>query len=195
METKEKYTITNASKILNVSRVTLYKYLGYLKKQDGLIEEESKTFINSKGMELLRKLNIGKKLKDIINEIPIKDDNSNVEGTNISENCQKDLAEPMQKQNNIIQNIVTPENFKIMLKELSTEYNYLQIEIERKNNEISELKNQIIEKDNQIIKLSNSISDFLTSKLQNKSLNATKNKTFNKNTKNKNASLFKRIFS
>ena len=166
METKEKYTITNASKILNVSRVTLYKYLGYLKKQDGLIEEESKTFINSKGMELLRKLNIGKKLKDIINEIPIKDDNSNVEDTNISENCQKDLTEPMQKQNNIIQ-----------------------------NNEISELKNQIIEKDNQIIKLSNSISDFLTSRFQNKSLNATRNKTINKNTKSKNTSLFKRIFS
>lgn len=206
-ENKRKYTVTEAAKILNVSRQTLYHYIDMLKDRGEIIDENSKTLISDKGIETLKKLNIGKKFKEILPEL-LKDDILNDEG---EENSNKNKEEKSiliknENQNEEIKNIITPENFKELLKNFVAEYDYLKgrlIEEENKGKEkdelISRLNSKIDEKDAQIIKLSDSISDFLVKKSINKPKHLEgeclpiENKSKAKQQKKKN-SLFNRFF-
>lgn len=206
-ENKRKYTVTEAAKILNVSRQTLYHYIDMLKDRGEIIDENSKTLISDKGIETLKRLNIGKKFKEILPEL-LKDDILNDEG---EENSNKNKEEKSiliknENQNEEIKNIITPENFKELLKNFVAEYDYLKgrlIEEENKGKEkdelISRLNSKIDEKDTQIIKLSDSISDFLLKKSTNKPKHLEgeclpiENKSKAKQQKKKN-SLFNRFF-
>lgn len=206
-ENKRKYTVTEAAKILNVSRQTLYHYIDMLKDRGEIIEENSKTLISDKGIETLKRLNIGKKFKEILPEL-LKDDILNDEGEeNLNKNKEeKSILIKNENQNEEIKNIITPENFKELLKNFVAEYDYLKgrlIEEEKKGKEkdelISRLNSKIDEKDTQIIKLSDSISDFLLKKSTNKPKHLEgeclpiENKSKAKQQKKKN-SLFNRFF-
>lgn len=187
MEENEKcYTVTEASKILEVTRQTLYHYISPLKERGEIIEDNSKILITEKGLETLKKLNIGKKFKDILPELLkdelLKDENGKDNTEKVSE--EKSLLNNEENQNEQIRNIITPENFKELLKNFVTEYDYLKgrlIEEENKNREkneiIKELNQKIEEKDKQIISLSTAISDFLLTQKRITSSKSTKENT------------------
>ena len=187
MEENEKcYTVTEASKILEVTRQTLYHYISPLKGRGEIIEDNSKILITEKGLETLKKLNIGKKFKDILPELLkdelLKDENGKDNTEKVSE--EKSLLNNEENQNEQIRNIITPENFKELLKNFVTEYDYLKgrlIEEENKNREkneiIKELNQKIEEKDKQIISLSTAISDFLLTQKRITSSKSTKENT------------------
>lgn len=187
MEENEKcYTVTEASKILEVTRQTLYHYISPLKERGEIIEDNSKILITEKGLETLKKLNIGKKFKDILPELLkdelLKDENGKDNTEKVSE--EKSLLNNKENQNEQIRNIITPENFKELLKNFVTEYDYLKgrlIEEENKNREkneiIKELNQKIEEKDKQIISLSTAISDFLLTQKRITSSKSTKENT------------------
>ena len=187
MEENEKcYTVTEASKILEVTRQTLYHYISPLKERGEIIEDNSKILITEKGLETLKKLNIGKKFKDILPELLkdelLKDENGKDNTEKVSE--EKSLLNNEENQNEQIRNIITPENFKELLKNFVTEYDYLKgrlIEEENKNREkdeiIKELNQKTEEKDKQIISLSTAISDFLLTQKRITSSKSTKENT------------------
>lgn len=187
MEENEKcYTVTEASKILEVTRQTLYHYISPLKERGEIIEDNSKILITEKGLETLKKLNIGKKFKDILPDLLkdelLKDENGKDNTEKVSE--EKSLLNNEENQNEQIRNIITPENFKELLKNFVTEYDYLKgrlIEEENKNREkneiIKELNQKIEEKDKQIISLSTAISDFLLTQKRITSSKSTKENT------------------